>query len=54
MLVQLLEYLRSPDRSPFPTKQQLADRIGIQPTTIKANMQALEKAGLVERVQRKT
>ena len=54
ILVQLLEYLRSPDRSPFPTKQQLADRIGIKSATIKANMQALEKAGLIERVQRKT
>jgi predicted transcriptional regulator len=54
ILVQLLEYLRSPDRAPFPTKQQLADRIGIKPSTIKANMQTLEKAGFIERVQRKT
>lgn len=54
ILVQLLEYLRSPDRAPFPTKQQLADRIGIKPSTIKANMQILEKAGFIERVQRKT
>jgi DNA-binding HxlR family transcriptional regulator len=54
ILVQLLEYLRSPDRAPFPTKQQLADRIGIKAATIKANMQTLEKAGLIERVQRKT
>jgi Winged helix-turn-helix DNA-binding len=54
ILVQLLEYFRSPDRAPFPTKQQLADRIGIKATTIKANMQTLEKAGLIEREQHRT
>jgi predicted transcriptional regulator len=54
ILVQLLEYYRSPDRAPFPTKQQLADRIGIKPSSIKPNMKALEQAGLIERVQNKT
>ena len=54
ILVQLLEYWRSPDRLPFPTKRQLADRIGVQPSTIKTNMQALEKAGLIQRQQHKT
>ena len=54
ILLQLLEYLRSPERSPFPTKQQLADRIGIKQSSIKPNMKALEKAGLIKRVQHKT
>lgn len=54
ILVQLLEYMRAPGRNPFPTKQQLADRIGIKASTIKANMQVLEKAGFIERVQHKT
>lgn len=54
ILVQLLEYLRTPGRDPFPTKQQLADRIGIKPSTVKANMQTLEKAGFIRREQHKT
>lgn len=54
ILVQLLEYWRAPDRAPFPTKQQLADRIGVKQSTIKANIRALVQAGLVKRVQRKT
>jgi predicted transcriptional regulator len=54
ILVQLLEYWRSPDRAPFPTKQQLADRIGVKQSTIKHNIGALEKAGLIKREQHKT
>lgn len=54
ILIQLLEYWRTPERAPFPTKQQLADRIGVQQSTIKANMAELEKAGLIRRVQHKT
>jgi hypothetical protein len=54
ILLQLLEYFRSPDRAPVPTKQQLADRIGIKPSSIKPNMTALEQAGLIQRAQHKT
>lgn len=54
ILVQLLEYYRTPGRDPFPTKQQLADRIGIKSSTVKSNMKALETAGLIKRVQHKT
>jgi len=54
ILVQLLEYWRSPERAPFPTKQQLADRMGVKQSTIKANMAALEQAGLIKREQHKT
>ena len=54
ILVQLIEHWRTPDRPPFPTKQQLADRIGVGQATIKHNMAQLEKAGLVRREQRKT
>jgi hypothetical protein len=31
LLMHLLDLFWSPDRPPFPTKQQLADRIGINP-----------------------
>jgi hypothetical protein len=54
ILVQLIEHWRSPDRPPFPSKQQLADRLGVRKATIKHNMAQLEKAGLIQRKQYKT
>jgi DNA-binding MarR family transcriptional regulator len=54
ILVQLLEYWRTPDRVPFPTKKQLADRIGLKPKAIQLNIAALEKAGFIHREQHKT
>jgi predicted transcriptional regulator len=54
ILIQLLEHWRTRERAPFPTKQQLADRIGVSQSTIQQNMQQLEKAGLVKRVKHKT
>jgi Winged helix-turn-helix DNA-binding len=54
ILVQLLEYWRLPERAPFPTKKQLADRIGLSETAIQQNMRALEVAGLIRREQNKT
>ncbi len=35
LLIHLLDLYWSPDRPPFPTKQQLADRIGIKLSSIK-------------------
>lgn len=54
LLMHLLDLYWAPDRLPFPTKQQLADRIGIKQSSIKPNMKALEDAGLIKREQRKT
>jgi len=54
ILVQLLEYWRTKERAPFPTKQQLADRIGVSQSTIQLNMRELEKAGLVKRQGHRT
>ena len=54
LLLQLLDFYWSPDRPPFPSKQQLADRVGIKLSSIKPNMKALETAGLIKRVQNKT
>lgn len=54
ILVQLLEYWRTPDRIPFPTKKQLADRIGLGPKAIQQNIAALEKAGFIHREQHRT
>lgn len=54
ILVQLLEYMFDPNRPPFPSKRDLADRLGVSPKTIQTNMAALEKAGFVRREQVKT
>lgn len=51
---QLLDYWRDPARAPFPSKADLAARIGCKPKTIQTNIRALEKAGLVTREMRKT
>lgn len=54
IIVQLLSYYYDPLRPPFPTKRELAKRIGITEQTIRINIKALEEAGLVTREQWKT
>jgi len=54
IIVQLLSYWIYPDRPPFPGKKELANRMGINPVTLRKNIAELEKAGLIKRVQRKT
>ena len=53
IIIQLLSYWYDPDRPPFPSKKDLADRIGVCPKTIQNNIRQLEDAGLVKREQRK-
>ncbi|GHD68852.1 hypothetical protein GCM10007164_11050 [Luteimonas padinae] len=52
--VQLLDYWFDPTRKPFPTKKDLAQRIGCNEKTIQINIRALEKAGLIRREYRRT
>lgn len=54
IIVQLLSYYYDPLRPPFPTKRELAKRIGITEQTLRINIKALEDAGLVTREQWKT
>ena len=54
ILAQLLDYWREPSRAPFPSKAEIAERIGVKPKTIQTNIRALEKAQLVTREMRKT
>lgn len=54
IVVHLLEYWRSPERRPFPTKRDLAERMGASEKAIQNNMKALEERGFVRREQRKT
>jgi DNA-binding transcriptional regulator YhcF (GntR family) len=54
IVVQLLDYWRNPDRKPFPSKKELAERIDITTKTVQNNIRAMEKDGLIERVARYT
>src|SRR5918912_3592 len=38
IIVQLLDYWREPARKPFPSKKELAKRIGVTATTIQNNI----------------
>jgi predicted transcriptional regulator len=54
IIIQLLDYWREPSRKPFPTKNELAERLGVTAKTIQNNIRELEKAGLVTREMRRT
>ncbi len=54
IVVQLLEYWHEPSRRPFPSKRDLAERMGVTEKAIQLNMAALEKNGLVRREKRRT
>lgn len=54
LVVQLLEYWRDAARRPFPSKRDVAERMGVTEKAIQINMRALEKAGLVRRELRRT
>ena len=55
IILQLLEYWVDPARKPFPSKKDLANRIGVKSgKTIQINIRALEQAGFIRREQRKT
>ncbi|WP_338066755.1 helix-turn-helix domain-containing protein [Xanthomonas cissicola] len=49
-----MDYWFELTRKPFPTKKELAQRIGCTEKTIQNNIRELEDAGLVQRVLRKT
>jgi hypothetical protein len=54
IVVQLLEYWHEPARRPFPSKRDLAERMGVTEKAIQLNVAALEKAGLIRREKRRT
>ena len=54
IIIQLLDYWREPERRPFPSKREIAARIGVNEKTIQTNIRALEKAGLIRRELRRT
>ena len=54
IIAQLLSYWFDPARPPFPSKRELAQRMGITEQTLRINIKALELKGLVVREQRIT
>lgn len=54
IVLQLLDYWIDPGRRPFPSKKDIADRIGVTGKTIQINIRAMEQAGLIKRELRKT
>ena len=54
IVVQLLEYWHEPSRRPFPSKRDLAERMGVTEKAIQLNMAALEKVKIIRRELRRT
>lgn len=51
IIAQLMSYWFDPARAPFPSKRELAQRMGITEQTLRINIKALEERGLVKREQ---
>jgi Helix-turn-helix domain len=54
IIVQLLDYWHEPTRRPFPSKKELANRIGVTDKTIQNNIRELQKVGYIFREMRRT
>lgn len=54
IVLHLLDFWWDPDRKPFPSKAEIAERIGVHPRTIQKNIAEMEGQGLIHRVQRFT
>jgi DNA-binding GntR family transcriptional regulator len=52
-LLHLAGYWWKPDVNPFPSKETLANAIGVSSRTIQRRIADLEKANLVKRISRK-
>jgi predicted transcriptional regulator len=52
VLLQLADYWWDEERHPYPSKQTLADRLGLSPRQVQRHIAELELAGLVKRQER--
>lgn len=52
ILLHLLDMWWDKDSKPFPTKELIAERMGVSTKTVQRHIAAMESAGLVERVAR--
>jgi len=54
ILLQIMDFWWEPESWSYPSKVTIADRLGVHPRTIQKNIQALEKAGLIQRFPRRS
>lgn len=52
IILHLMDHWWAKDRRPFPSKQEMADRMGVRARSVQRRIAALEKAGLITRVER--
>ncbi len=52
ILLHLLDMWWEKNSKPFPTKERIAERMGVSAKTVQRHIAAMEQAGLVERVAR--
>jgi len=52
IILHLVRHWWTAERLPFPSKAEMASCMGIHPSTVQRHMRKLEKAGLIERVER--
>jgi len=53
ILMQLADYWWDEARKPYPSKQALSERLGISTRQIQRHIAEMEKAGLVQRIERR-
>jgi DNA-binding transcriptional ArsR family regulator len=53
VLMQLCDYWWDADRKPYPSKEALAQRLGLGARQVQRHIAVLEQAGLVKRVERR-
>jgi len=54
IIAQLAKHWWYADRLPYPSKKSIGASIGVDPRTVQRRIAAMEKAGLLKRVQRRT
>lgn len=54
VLMQLLDHWWDPTSKIYPSKRTIAERIGVTPRSVQKTIAALEQAGFVNRIRRKT
>lgn len=52
IILHLMDFWWEPDRKPFPSKAELAERLDVHPRTVQKNIAELEGQGLIKRIQR--
>ncbi len=53
VLMQLCDYWWDSSRKPYPSKQTLAERLGLSARQVQRHIADLEEAGLVQRIERR-